>query len=80
MVSDHEVLTAMLDRAGIDWQAPGDTVAYEDAGIPTGATSVWIGGTPSGSLPQRYAAGYGRYFTEFVFSAEGALLAVWAWE
>ena len=88
-MSDLETIKEMLDRAGIPYK--GDRVEEtaatgHSAALPDGSQFVSIAGQyfidePDGEgREQPYPGGYSGFWSELIFDAEGALIAVWAWE
>lgn len=74
-MTDLETIKAMFDRVGVgyDENTPEE---YHDAAKAGGATSLGVGDF----VAQPHQGGYMGFWTEFVFDADGELLAVWAWE
>ena len=80
-MSDQSDLLAMLDRAKIphgELGAPSKTVDE----LPEGAVSFHAPGTGTwgDTTFQPHEGGYLGFFSEFVFDAAGALIAIWGWE
>jgi hypothetical protein len=72
---------AMLDRAGIPH---GEAYNGPDGRRVAGGVSVWTSGNPydyehvKGEQP--HPGGYSGFLSEHIFTADGALWAVWVWE
>lgn len=79
--TDLDAHLAMLTRAGIPYEV--DVNDRRELPRPDGATSVWVHSSAysaSRALRQPHPGGYTGFTTETVFTPEGALWAVWAWE
>lgn len=86
--TDLETVKAMLDRARIPYKHDKvDDVSEtgHSAALPDGSEVVSVAGNftyggEDGGVEQPYPGGYPGFWSELYFDADGALIAVWAWE
>jgi hypothetical protein len=75
---------AMLDRAGIPYDTLDNTAATMAVSelYLAGSASVLTGELPWGGAEWHHPhpGGYRGMFVEHIFTADGALWAVWVWE
>lgn len=69
MATDLETMKAMLEQARIPYRT-------EEASESIGLSITSLGAVDE----QPFPGGYGLFISELVFTREGALRSVWAWE
>lgn len=81
-MTDKEQFIAMLVKAKIPYRdTPSELIPPSK--LPEGCTEITTGagwGDDDAYAPQPFDGGYGGFWQDHIFDADGNLLAIWGWE